>query len=1119
MSAGLTALSDEDLLRQLGGAGTPAPVPSGLTSLSDADLMKQLATPAATVSFDDRFKVAPPSARAEQTGPLAEGLRVRADEALVGKPDAVNQAAAGVINASNALGFNVPKAGGALVATAAGKLGLGPDRTYAENYELAGEQADALSRQFPKTGLAGTVAGIGAGAAILPGFQAAQGAGMAGRALAAGGTGAAYGAASGLLDAKDAGDVGKSALIGGVAGAALAPVAEKALSAGSKALEALAPFFAKGVSTRNSAGQFTDEARALLSRAGISPDTIDHKTERALLDAFEKGGTTEAALNEGRAAAQGINLTKGQATADYAQQQGETLAARNGENAGQKALGDYLNTQQEQIAARQRGIGEDLAGGQAAVESPYAAGEMVASRAKAEADRIAAQAAQAERGATDAMQGIRNQNDPLTVGDAVATRARQAAEAAARAERAAQDQGERALAGARGQGDALSNADVVAQGVRGAADRARTGYRERYSDAFSRDGAIAPEFFQGMAQRGGGELTASGSPLNDYAAPISQRIAQSLVAREEPIIVDRTLTPLASATLDDLDRVASLNLGRNGQPAAGQDVAGVNLRGVEQARKIITARMRAASATPEDQRALRGIMNSFDDELERGFSSPFYSGDAEALPALQGARSAFRDYQQAFKPQGAGDDVGTAMRRIVERDARPDEVAGILYGNVRSGNVGRALRLSERLQSTLGADSAEYAALRSGLVSEITSGTNMAPEAVAGRIEQALTGDGRQLAQRLLTPEQTAGLRAYQRAVAQAAEARTSTPAWVNELAAANFEPQKVAERLYGSAPTGRASSAQYAEGLKTFFGANSPEWTAIGQGYVSHVLGGAESGADAVAKRVAAALAPENRMFVQRLLTDEQVKGLEAVRNGINTAKLTRESMPEWIGDLAKGDFDPRRVVDKMFGGTAPGSNAAAAQYTAGLKGFLGKDSPEWAAIRQAGWQQLVNKPADHIGDYGAQAQANRISEFLNAKGKTLANVLYTPQELAQMREYAAVMKMLVPQRLAGGSASPNSDTAPASAALMKKLSTNGNKIATVLGGAGLASGGVVRAALGFGFGKALAKTGEAIQGRAERRFAQDAISGAPRRAVPKPDPNTSANRAVAVGAGLSLQ
>lgn len=1118
MSGGLSGLSNEDLMRQLGGSA-PAAAPSGVAALSDADLLKQLAPPAPSASFDERFKAAAPSSRAEQTGALAEGLRSRADEVLVGKPDATNQIAAGVINASNALGMNLPKAGGALAATALGKVGLYPERTYAQNYELAGDQADALSRQFPKTGVAGTVAGIGAGAAVLPGFQAAKGAGLAARSLAAAGTGAAYGTAGSLLDAKDAGDVGKSALIGGVAGAALAPVAEKALDAGGKALAALAPFFAKGVSTRNSAGQFTDEARALLSRAGINPDTIDHKMERSLLDAFGKGGVTDAALNEGRAAAQGINLTKGQAAADYAQQQGETLAARNGENAGQKALGDFLNTQQEQIAARQRGIGDDLAGGQAAVDSPYAAGEMVAARAKAEADRIATQASHAERGSQEALQSIRSQNDPLAVGDAVAVRARETAEAAARAERAAQDEAATALATARGPGDTIENADIVAEGVRGAADRARTGYRERYSEAFARDGTIAPEFFQGVARREGGELAAAGSPLNDYAAPISQRISQSLVAREEPIIIDRTLTPLASATLDDLDRVASLNLGRTGQPAAGQDVAGVNLRGVEQARKIITARMRAASATPEDQRALRGIMNSFDDELERGFTSPFYSGDAEALPALQGARSAFRDYQQAFKPQGAGDDVGTAMRRIVERDARPDEVAGILYGNVRSGNVGKALRLSERLESTLGADSAEYAALRRGLVSEITSGSNMAPDRVAARIEQALTGDGRQLAQRLLTPEQTSGLRAYQRAVAQAAEARTAAPAWVNELAAANFEPQRVAERLYGSAVTGRASSAQYADGLKTFFGANSPEWTAIGQGYVSHVLGGAEMGADAIAKRVGAALAPENRMFARKLLTEEQIKGLEAVRNGINTAKLTRESMPEWISDLAKGDFDPRRVVDKMFGGTAPGSNAAAAQYTAGLKGFLGKDSAEWAAIRQAGWQQLVNKPADHVGDYGAQAQANRISEFLNAKGKTLASVLYTPQEIAQMREYATVMKMLVPQRLAGGSASPNSDTAPASAALLKKLSANGNKIATVLGGAGLASGGVVRAALGFGFGKALAKTGEAIQGRAERRFAQEAVAGAPRLQAPKSGPDIRGNRAVAVGAGLALQ
>lgn len=58
-------------------------------------------------------------------------------------------------------------------------------------------------------------------------------------------------------------------------------------SSGGNPMKALEPFFAKGVSTRNSAGQFTDEARAVLTREGINPASVDQKTERELLAAYQ----------------------------------------------------------------------------------------------------------------------------------------------------------------------------------------------------------------------------------------------------------------------------------------------------------------------------------------------------------------------------------------------------------------------------------------------------------------------------------------------------------------------------------------------------------------------------------------------------------------------------------------------------------------------------------------------------------------------------------------------------------------------------------------------------------------------------------------------------------------
>lgn len=90
----------------------------------------------------------------------------------------------------------------------------------------------------------------------------------------------------------------------GAASSASAPAASEA----DRAMSALKPFFDKGVSTRNSAGQWTGEARALLTKEGLNPDSIDHKAERGLLSAYEsrQQGTGDSAAAVGRGIINGV---------------------------------------------------------------------------------------------------------------------------------------------------------------------------------------------------------------------------------------------------------------------------------------------------------------------------------------------------------------------------------------------------------------------------------------------------------------------------------------------------------------------------------------------------------------------------------------------------------------------------------------------------------------------------------------------------------------------------------------------------------------------------------------------------------------------------------------------
>lgn len=81
------------------------------------------------------------------------------------------------------------------------------------------------------------------------------------------------------------------------------PAPEPERNEAERATAALKPFFDKGISTRNSAGQWTGEARALLSKEGLNPDLIDHKAEKSLLaghmGASQPAGDESAAVGRG----------------------------------------------------------------------------------------------------------------------------------------------------------------------------------------------------------------------------------------------------------------------------------------------------------------------------------------------------------------------------------------------------------------------------------------------------------------------------------------------------------------------------------------------------------------------------------------------------------------------------------------------------------------------------------------------------------------------------------------------------------------------------------------------------------------------------------------------------
>ena len=186
-------------------------------------------------------------------------------------------------------------------------------------------------------------------------------------------------------------------------------------------------------------------------------------------------------------------------------------------------------------------------------------------------------------------------------------------------------------------------------------------------------------------------------------------------------------------------------------------------------------------------------------------------GDTAPSDAMRQARGLFREYRQAFAPRSPGDAAGRNLQRIVEADATPNEVASMLFGGATGRVTGRQLETLDRLKAAVGADSEAWRS-----VQQATMGKYLEGRDVGRSLDYLLTGEGRDLASRVLTPEQRRGLETFRTGIRQAEDARTSVPGWVQDVARSGYDPNRVIGDLFGSGiPGARPGQAAWASGLR----------------------------------------------------------------------------------------------------------------------------------------------------------------------------------------------------------------------------------------------------------------------------------------------------------------
>lgn len=656
----------------------------------------------------------------------------------------------------------------------------------------------------------------------------------------------------------------------------------------------------------------------------------------------------QAAANTAAADEFGINLSRGQATQDLDVIRYEDMAARGAYGPeAQKRAAEFFQKQFEETQTAGRSVGEQTARTAPVVDNPAEAGAAVnaevadrAARARAlqaHTEQQAAAEAESQRGiAADQQRAL---DESLRGGALPIENPREAGE-------------------------------IVGQNVRQSAAANRAEFQARYNEFGSLPGEFDVSAVRGMGDRLRNELT--------YG--------------DNPVVIDDHLTPSASRAIRALDEMSAPRIQNRASPHAEpnpQEITAVSLRGVDQMRKQLVAYYQAArgGGNASDIRAMRSIMNGFDGQIERAITENLFSGDPRALAALQEARASYSRYQRTYSPQGAGDDVGTAMRRIVDRNATPEETANMIIGSGKIGNSGLPVRIADRLEQVLGADSDSWSALRQAMWQKASQVRNAAGAVDPAKSAQSVTEfTGSSLARRMFTDQERAAMRAHAQGIRDLDRNIEQLPA------------TQTAERVRQA----------YQD---TFGGAD---------------LGGAP------------------RAAFQRMV------------EGVAT--------PE---EIANGVF-------KVIGAGNPGHVTRTLQA---IERIVGADSPAMGAIRQGVWQKLTQAAAGK-DQPGAQKAMQAINEFLNGSGRTIAEQLYSPQELALMDRYQKALKLTIIPKYAR----TNSDTAPALLAAVRKYAGMiGGALGYVHGDGGFA---------GYGVGKLLDVAGTKLKTVKDTKKLNDSLN-----------------------------
>lgn len=280
------------------------------------------------------------------------------------------------------------------------------------------------------------------------------------------------------------------------------------------------------------------------------------------------------------------------------------------------------------------------------------------------------------------------------------------------------------------------------------------------------------------AQAGESDAAIKSDEVRNVRSYVAQGLEDKGVEIDPGSPAAPSITPASNRMMNVLQELSDLKIGNKAVGAAtpadgSESIAAVSAKGLEQARKKLVF-LRSGATNDADRRAATHIMHRFEDWQSDAYDNALFSGSPEALQVVRDARAANASWRQRF--YNDRDDADKIINKIITGEVTPQEVSNWVVGASQVGGKGVSSRLLTRLAQATNNDPEAMNAIRGGIAHRLfgtTEGVEAgSPEKVANTINEFFTGSGRDVANRVYTPEQRQAALNYAATLRRSQEAK-----------------------------------------------------------------------------------------------------------------------------------------------------------------------------------------------------------------------------------------------------------------------------------------------------------------------------------------------------------